>query len=164
MKLRIAVCGAASILTLVGMASPAQAAQPVRETVANTSTALVTSLCSFPVTVTFNSTAERQYFYDESGTLIRIAEHAIEQDTYTANGRTLTGDPYPYNVQARFDGAGQLVQATASGLVSRVPLPDGSVFRAAGRIDFVAHGFEFVPAPDWGTPVNTAAFCAALST
>ena len=83
MKLRIAVRGAAPILTLVGMASPAQAAQPVRETVANTSTALVTSLCSFPVTVTFNSTAERQYFYDESGTLIRIAEHAIEQDTYT---------------------------------------------------------------------------------
>ena len=158
------MCGAASILTLVGMASPAQAAQPVRETVVNTSTALVTSLCSFPVTVTFNSTAERQYFYDESGTLIRIAEHAIEQDTYTANGRTLTGDPYPYNVQARFDGAGQLVEATASGLVSRVPLPDGSVFRAAGRIDFVAHGFEFVPAPDGGTPVNTAAFCAALST
>lgn len=163
MKLRMALCGAASIVTIVAVASPAQAAQPVRETVVNSSTAVVTSLCSFPVTVTFDSTAERPYFYDESGTLIRIAEHVVEEDTYTANGRTLTGDPYTFTVQARFDDAGQFVQASGSGLVSRVPLPDGSVFRAAGRIDFLAHSFEFVPAPDWGTPVNTAAFCAALS-
>ena len=69
MKLRIAACGAASLVTLVGVASPAQAAQPVRETVVNTSTAVVTSLCSFPVTVTFNATAERLSFYDESGAL-----------------------------------------------------------------------------------------------
>ena len=163
-KLRIVACGAASLVTLVGVASPAQAAHPVRETVVNTSTAVVTSLCSFPVTVTFNATAERLSFYDESGALVRIAEHVLEQDTYTANGRTLEGLPYTYNVQARFDDAGELEHVYASGLVSRVPLPDGSVFRAAGRIDFVAHGFEFVPAPDWGTPVNTAAFCAALST
>ena len=67
-------------------------------------------------------------------------------------------------MQALFDDAGEFEKLTTSGMVSRVPLPDGSIFRAAGRIDFVAHSLEFVAVPDWGTPVNTAALCAALAT
>ena len=113
--------------------------------------------------MTFESTGERLSFFDQNGDLTRIIEHGVEQDTYTANGRSLEGLPYTFNVQAYFDETGQPERVYTSGVVSRVPLPDGSVFRAAGRIDFVAHSFEFVPAPDWGTPVNTAALCAALS-
>jgi len=48
--------------------------------------------------------------------------------------------------------------------VSRVPLPDGSVFFSAGRADFTVHpGVTFLISPDMGNPGNIAAFCAALA-
>jgi hypothetical protein len=164
MKRRIAACAAAAIVTLIAIASPARAAQPVHEPLDSTSTAVVTTLCSFPVTVTFQFTGERTSLYDGDGTLVRFIEHGVERDTYSANGQTLEGLPYTFNVQAPFNPSGEFETLYTSGMVSRVPLPDGSVFRAAGRIDFVAHSFEFVAVPDWGTPVNTAALCAALAT
>jgi hypothetical protein len=162
-KRRIAGCAATAIVTLVAMASPAGAAQPVREPLNSTSTATVTTLCAFPVSVTFQFTGERLSLYDGNGTLSRLIEHGVERDTYTANGKILDGLPYTFNVQAVFDKTGKFETLYTSGMVTRVPLPDGSVFRAAGRIDFVAHSFEFVAVPDWGTPANTAALCAALS-
>jgi len=52
----------------------------------------------------------------------------------------------------------------ASGLVEKVPLPDGSLFVSVGRVDFVAHpGVEFILSPDKGNPGNVAGFCAALA-
>lgn len=63
---------------LLALASPARAAaQPVREPLDSTSTAVVTSLCSFPVAVTFQFTGERESIYDRDGTLVRLIEHGV---------------------------------------------------------------------------------------
>jgi hypothetical protein len=45
-----------------------------------------------------------------------------------------------------------------NGVVARVPLPDGSMFVAAGRLD-TSTGQP----PDAGASGNIAGFCAALS-
>ena len=59
---------------------------------------------------------------------------------------------------------GEVTHVYASGLVERVPLPDGTVFLSAGRLDFAAHpGSEFRIVPDVGRSGNVAAFCAALA-
>src|SRR5262249_54436714 len=42
------------------------------------------------------------------GALTRIFVHEVEQDTYTANGRTLVGTPFTFNEQVLFDSSGNV--------------------------------------------------------
>ena len=103
-------------------------------------------------------------FLDESGNVTRIFVHATEQDIFSANGKSLTGIPYTYNVEVLFDSSGNVTHVYASGLVSKVVLPDGTLFVAAGRINVTAHpGAEFLLSPDVGTAGNVEGFCAALA-
>ena len=63
----------------------------------------------------------------------RIQIHVVEQDVFTANGQTLTGLPFTFNIRVLFED-GEVTHVYASGLVERVPLPDGTVFLSPGRL------------------------------
>jgi hypothetical protein len=146
------------------LAPAATAAQPVKFQDTFSFTAVLTDVCPFDVTVDASATATEIDFFDESGALTRVHVHIVEQDTFSANGKSLTGVPFAFNIDVLFDSSGDVTHVFASGLVEKVPLPDGRLFISAGRLDFAAHGFpEFLITPDVGATVNLAGFCAALS-
>jgi hypothetical protein len=121
---------------------------------------VVTDICAFPVTARFVGTVRATRFFDRSGLPTMTLYHTTEQDTFSANGVTLTGLPCTYETQVVFDSSGNVTHSYTSGCVERVPLPDGSTFLSAGRIDFVAHpDADLIISADKGDP----AFCAALA-
>jgi hypothetical protein len=145
------------------LAQPAAAIEPTREPIDDTITSVIDDICSFPVTITATLVGTETTFYDQSGEVTRIQDHVVEQDVFSANGESLTGLPFTFNIQVLFED-GEVTHVYASGLVERVPLPDGTVFLSAGRLDFVAHpGSDFRIVPDVGRSGDLAAFCAALA-
>ncbi len=146
-------------------ASSAAADKPWRaEFTGLTSSSVLTGVCSFPVTVDSTVSGFEIVHLDKSGAVTRVFIHQVEQDTFTANGKTLMGIPFTFNVQLLVDSSGNVTNVFASGLVEKIPLPDGSLFVSAGRVDFAEHpGVSFLLSPDKGNPGNVAGFCAALS-
>jgi hypothetical protein len=129
-----------------------------------TQSAVLTDVCAFPVNVDATISGTETDYVDQSGALTRIFLHQVEQDTFTANGRTLVGTPFTYNADILFDSGGNVTHIFAQGLVETIPLPDGSLFISAGRADFTQHpGAVFLISPDMGHTGDLAAFCAALS-
>jgi hypothetical protein len=163
-RLRLLVLLSLLALSATGvLAHPAAAVEPTREPIDITDTFVVEDICSFPVTITATLVGTETTFYDQSGEVTRVQIHVVEQDVFTANGETLTGLPYTFNIQILFED-GEEAHVYASGIVARVPLPDGTVFLSAGRLDFAAHpGSEFRIVPDVGRSGDVAAFCAALA-
>ena len=157
---------AAAVLGAAAFAQSAAAVAPIREDFTFTdATTVLTDVCSFPVTVVFSGTGTETDFFDENGNLTRVQIHQVEQDVFTANGETLVGLPYTFNLQVLFDReSGEVTHVFANGVASRVPLPGGDFFLTAGRVDFIAHpGADFLLQPDVGAQGNIAGFCAALS-
>lgn len=145
------------------LAQPAAAIEPTRVPIDETNTTVVEDLCSFPVTITATVVGTETTFYDQSGAVTRIQVHAVEQDVFNANGKSLASEPYTGNVQVLFED-GEVTHVYATGLIARVPLPDGTVFLSAGRLDFSAHpGSDYLIVPDVGRSGDVAAFCAALA-
>jgi hypothetical protein len=129
-----------------------------------TFSSVLTDVCAFPVNVDSTISGFEIDYVDQSGALTRIFLHQVEQDTFTANGRTLVGTPFTFNNQVLFDSSGNVTHSFAEGLFETIPLPDGSLFISAGRADFTQHpGATFLLSPDMGNPGNLAGFCAALS-
>jgi hypothetical protein len=158
----VAVVSAAVAATVIP--ASAWAGQPITSYPTHHVSAVLTDVCPFPVSVEGDSPGTVRDYFDESGALTRIEVHATEQDTFTANGKSLTGEPYTFNIRILFDSSGAIAQFVFAGVVERVVLPDGSLFLAAGLVDFAAHGFpEALIAPDKGTSGNVEGFCAALS-
>ena len=147
------------------LAASATAAQPtITRGGTFTGTTTLTGVCSFPVDVTFSQTFTEIDYFDENGNLTRVFIHAVEQDVFSANGKTLTGEPFTVNTDVLFDGEGNVTHVYGSGIFERIILPDGSLFLSAGRGDFIAHpGESFLLSPDVGAKGNIAGFCAALS-
>jgi len=156
---------AAAVLAAAVFAQTAAAVEPIREDASFSDTVVLADVCSFPVTAEFTVTGTQTTFFDENGNITRIKFHSVEQDVFSANGKTLVGLPFTYNVQVLFDpDSGEVTHVFASGLVSRVPLPGGDIFLTAGRLDFAAHpGASFLIQPDVGVQGNLEGFCAALS-
>jgi hypothetical protein len=145
-------------------ASTAAAAKPVMSQYIESSSAVLTDACAFPVAVDFTASVTEIDFFDQSGALTRVYAQFVEQDTFSANGKSLTGVPFTFNFQVLFDSSGNITHLFSEGIVEKVPLPDGGLFITAGRVDFAAHGFPtFILTPDVGATVNLAGFCAALS-
>jgi hypothetical protein len=129
-----------------------------------TFSSVLTDVCAFPINVDSTISGFEIDYVDQNGALTRIYIHQVEQDTFTANGKTLVGTPFTFNTQVLFDSNGNITHIFASGLVETIPLPDGSLFISAGRLDFTQHpGATFLLSPDVGNPGNLAGFCAALS-
>jgi hypothetical protein len=162
---RFLFMAAAAVLGAAALAQSAAAVEPIREDFTFSDTVVLTDVCSFPVTVEYTATGTETLFFDQDGNLTRVQIHQVEQDVFTANGRTLVGLPYTFNLQVLFDpDTGEVTHVYASGVASRVPLPGGDFFLTAGRVDFLAHpGATFLLQPDVGAQGNLAGFCAALS-
>ena len=145
-------------------ASTAAADPPVIVHKTSSLTSVLTGACPFSITVDSTMTETDRFFSDRNSVLIRASANVDEQDSFSANGKTLAGDPYTVNLQAFFDSSGNITEEFANGVIERVALPDGSVFQSTGRVDFGAHGFpSFVVVSDWGSATNLDGFCAALS-
>jgi len=125
--------------------------------------ATLSGVCSFDVSVSSDLTGTEIDYFDQSGALTRVYVHQVEQDTFSANGKSITGLPFTFTLEVLFDSSGNVTHIYASGLVETILLPDGTFFVSAGRVDFAARpGVSFVISPDEGNPGNVAAFCGAL--
>jgi hypothetical protein len=156
----------AALMATVALAPSAAAVAPIRQDLPPFfQTNVMTGVCPFPVTVDGSLTGFQTIYLDQNGNPTRIDIDTREQDTFSANGKTLVGLPYTFKLMIVFDReTGAPTHIVARGLASRVPLPDGSLFITAGRIDFINHPDEaFVLQPDHGAQGNIAGFCAALS-
>jgi hypothetical protein len=152
-------------LSALGVSAPAAlAAQPTKFEGTLTVGGDITDVCSFTVHNDAAISFTEIDFLDKSGALTRIFSHSLEQDTFTANGKTLVSIPYTFNMEVLFDSSGNVTHVFADGVLAKIPLPDGSLFVSAGRVDFTAHpGAIFILSPDKGNPGNVAGFCAALA-
>ena len=166
-KRRTGILGVALLAALAAVVFTATAAaqRPAKRTFSNVVFSTVMSgICSFDVHVDAVVSGFEMDFFDEAGHLVMAQNHQVEQDTFTANGKTLSGLPFMVNLDIRFDSNGDAVRAVATGLVEKVPLPDGSLFVSAGVIDFASHpGLTFILTPDNGGSGNIVGFCAALA-
>jgi hypothetical protein len=156
------VVGAA--LATAALAPTAAAVEPTREDFSFSDTDVLADVCPFPVTVEFTVTVTETVFIDSEGNVTRVQQHFVEQDAFTATGKTLVGLPYTFNWQVLIDPeTGEVTNIFGSGVFSRVPLPGGDFFLTAGRADFIAHGGSLLIQPDMGAQGNIAGFCAALA-
>jgi len=147
-----------------GIRAGSPAAQPTKSQFTFSDTAPLTGVCPFDVNVQSNVNLTLLQFFDQSRALTRWNGHVAEQNTFSANGKSLASLSHTFEFEVLFDSSGAITNFFENGVLARVVLPDGSVFLAAGRIDFVPHGSPpFLFTPDWGTSGNVAGFCAALS-
>ncbi len=152
----------ACLLATAAFATPAAADTPIKNQHPDNYTVTVADLCAFPVVFDVVSDVTETNFLNHGGELIRQRLHIVEQDTLTANGKTAVGLPFTVNVELRFSG-GNITGIDGSGISERIRLPDGTLFIAAGRTNFLSHpGVTFLITPDNGNPGNIAALCAAL--
>jgi hypothetical protein len=119
------------------------------------------TLCSFSIDVHFAQEGTITRFFDDDGALIKEIAAGREQDTFSANGKTLVGDVYYFTFVSEFEN-GVRVDDHENGVAERVHLPDGGVFIVAGRVDVLGGGF--ILSVDSGNSGNNLdAFCEALS-
>ncbi len=156
---------AAAVSWIIVLAQPAAAAGPIRTEGTGTDSGVLTDVCAFPVTVELVVTWRNLHFYDEDGNRTRIEGHIVEQDTFTANGKTLVGLPFTFHNSITLDPeTGEVTKWFSSGVMERVPLPGGDLFLTAGRTNWTAHpGAWFLFRPDVGVQGNLEGFCAALA-
>jgi hypothetical protein len=160
---RLGVIIVALVAGSVVFASGAAAYEPTTAPFSYAYNTVMTGYCSFPVDVLVEASGTRTDFVDENGVVTRSIVHQYEQDTFSANGKTLISIPSWMTVQVTYDSNGNL-QFLGTGIIEKIVLPDGSLFVSAGLADFFAHtelGHQL--SPDYGSPGDVAAFCAALS-
>ena len=157
--------GLAALLGATGFVSTAWAAAPVKTEFSNVAfTSVMTGVCPFDVDVDSVVGGFEIDYSDQAGNIVRSQLHQVEQDTFSANGKTLTGIAFTFNLDVRFDSNGDTTSVVATGVVEKVPLPDGSLFVSAGWSNFVDHpGVLFLLSPDRGAQGDVAGFCAALA-
>jgi hypothetical protein len=154
-----------AVLGAIVFASTAATANPVKTSFSNvTFSSTLSGVCSFDVNVASVVSGFEIDFFDQAGTQVKAQIHQVEQDTFTANGKTLTGLPFTFNLDIPLDSDGNPTAVVATGVAEKIPLPDGTLFVSAGYVDFLDHpGVSFILSPDRGNPGNVAAFCAALA-
>ena len=162
--MRAARCVAAlvgAVALVVGSAPVASADRPLRTTEPLVGDTFVEDLCPFRVRVQAEGTSVTVE-HTRGGVPTHTLVHAVETDTFSANGVTLVGETYRPQFRFVYSRTGELQNLYASGLLTRVRLPDGRTFMAAGRLDFLTHTEDFVATPDTGTVRNLDALCDAL--
>jgi hypothetical protein len=153
------------VLCTLGVSTTvAFADQPTKYEISFTDSYVIEDLCPYQIEVILAVNGTGIDFFDTNGVLIRTKYHFNEQDSFTANGTTLVGLPYTFNVENLFDKNGNPTHVYATGVIEKIPFPDGSLFISAGQVDFAAHGFPvYILSPDKGNPGNIASLCAAFS-
>jgi len=156
---------AATLVAAAATARPAVAVPPTSTDFASSGSFTIDAgaLCSFPIHVTFTQQGTTTAFTDAEGVLTKRITNGTEQDTFSANGKTLAGDTYHFNFVSEFEN-GVRVAFHENGILEPVHLPGGGIFIVAGRVDLLAAGSGFFIAVDSGNSGNNLdAFCAALS-
>ena len=107
-------------------------------------------LCAFTVHLTVHNEIDATTQATAHGSI--ELDRVVETDMVAANGVTVLGLPYHYTVHRVFDSAGNAVSVTASGQVWRFALPNGGVWSAGGRSDFLTdtHVGSWQPADGLG--------------
>jgi hypothetical protein len=119
------------------------------------------ALCEFPIAWSGTQEFTRRTFYESDGTTVAMrVTTGTEQDTFSANGKTLVGDEYHFTFQAFFEN-GVRVALYEYGNAERVLLADGGVFIITGHESVTGPNVFSVDSGNDGN--NVAAFCAALS-
>jgi hypothetical protein len=158
---RIAL-GLMVLITCLAVAAPA-GADPVKTPIDEAPFTFVDeSICGFPIEISGSQAGHVIRFFDRDGALTRVKVHGTEQLTLSANGQTVTVDPFPFNFHVLYD-EGEVEHVYLSGLVFRLRLPDGSLFVSAGRVDFIEEGADFLIVPAVGHSGDVDALCRALS-
>jgi hypothetical protein len=161
--MRRTALGATLVALCLGAFAESAAAAPQKGVWDNSFTNDPVSICPFTVYATGHQTGQVINFFDKSGALTRTQIHATEQLTLSANGRTLTAEPIHINLFVDWGPNGELEHVYLAGVVARIPLPNGTTFLSAGRLDFIARGVDFAVTPDVGRSGDVGALCAALS-
>lgn len=110
-------------------------------------------LCAFAVDFSFHDVGYASVVTTGQGST--ETDHVTETDTMSAFGRSVTGLPYTYIVQGRFDADQQLVGLQAQGVTWSFLLPDGTRVHAAGYVDWLNGVVR-------GDQVDLAPVCAYL--
>jgi hypothetical protein len=142
--------------------SLAAAGKPEKFSFDFTTSATVTTFCAFPVDITSSVQGHEVDFFDASGALVSATTHITEQDTFSANGKTLVGEPFTFNIFWLIEGD-DAVGIVARGVAEKIRLPNGKLFLSAGVLDFLGQGVDFSIRTDPGRTGDIDAFCAALS-
>ena len=161
---RLLMGAATSALCLAVAAPAALGAKPEKTPIDESFFSVSNDLCPFPVEIASRQTGHQVAFTNAEGELTRLLIHVREQDVFTGpTGRTLSTEPYRFNLRVLFGADGEPEHVFATGLVLKVTLPDGKKFQSAGRLDFVTRDADFAITPDVGRSGDVAAFCAALA-
>jgi hypothetical protein len=123
---------------------------------------VVTDLCAFPVTITGHTEGTLRFYNFADGSQLLIVQ-ITETDTFSANGNTLTGLPYPARNKIAFDAEGNVTSEFIPGMLERLRLPDGSLFISAGRYEPSTTEPGFTILPSVGHFGDVDALCAALA-
>jgi hypothetical protein len=159
---RIALLIATLAVAAALVPASAGAGKPEKFSFEGTFSLTLTTICPFPVDLTASFRGHEVDFFDKSGALVSANAHGTEQDTFSANGKTLVGEPFTFNVFWTFEGD-DAVGIVARGVAEKIRLPDGKLFLSAGVIDFLAQGVDFSVMTDPGRTGDIDALCAALS-
>ena len=74
----------------------------------------VEDLCPFVVTDTLLiAEVDETTYFDSAGRITRVHDHFQVQDSFSANGHTLVGDPYTANANTYFDASGNVTSSVA---------------------------------------------------
>src|SRR6185312_12728530 len=77
-------------------------------------------ICPFPLTIDGTVAIDERQFFDQTGARTAIDRHSVEQDTFSANGKSLTGLPITYNVFHPFNSDGNNTDVFTDGVLERV--------------------------------------------
>lgn len=154
----------ALLLGAVGVpTSTVLADQPFTYEFSYSDTATITDVCPFPFTFHSEFHAVWTDFYVQ-GKLTMSSVHVKQQDILSKDAVTLVGLPYTYKVDFFYDSEGNMTGNYGVAVVEKVPLPDGTLFISAGRINWLDHiGTVTLFSPDNGNPGKIDALCAALA-
>jgi hypothetical protein len=159
-----AVCAASVAVTLVVLPS-AVAAPPTAEHFQRSWSFTLDAgfLCDFPIVWDGTQEWTTRTFYEPDGATVAMTiSEGTEQDTFSANGKTLVGDEYHFMFQDLYEN-GERVALYANGNAERVPLPSGAVFITTGRVLVGSTPANIFFVDSGNDANNIAAFCAALS-
>jgi hypothetical protein len=155
------------VLIAAVLAGAASANPPNHFTFTVTGSSSVPGICSFPITFDGHGEFRGTDFFDSSGTLVGFHGHVKNPgDVISANGISLPGLPYSFNIDLTFAPDGTLTAGKAVGIVEKFRLPDGKLFNMAGYTNLLTlpPGQEqFIFSVTHGNPGDTAALCAALT-
>lgn len=116
--------------------------------------------CSGPVSVSAVASFSWTDLFLKDGT-VREVGHAIEQDTFFTDTKTLVGNPYVWNYTQWYADATftEVLSMVGSGTLLSATLPEGTLLLSTGRVNMMASPGPWWT-PDSGHAADLGALCA----